>query len=106
MDADVIVVGGGPTGVMAARAASERGARVVLLERYGFLGGSLTASLVGTLCGLFLREGEDISYLVGGIARECAEMLKSRGLAFGPLPWEKTAVLPHVPWGLKNLFDE
>ena len=106
MDADVIVVGGGPTGVMAARAASERGARVVLLERYGFLGGSLTASLVGTLCGLFSREGENISYLVGGIARECAEMLKSRGLAFGPLPWEKTAVLPHVPWGLKNLFDE
>ena len=106
MDADVIVVGGGPTGVSAARAASEMGANVMLLERYGFLGGSLTASLVGTLCGLFLKEGESLNYLVGGFARDCAETLKSRRLAFGPVPWEKTGVLPYVPWGLKNLFDE
>ena len=106
MDAEVVVVGGGPTGVAAARAASEQGARVMLLERYGFLGGSLTASLVGTLGGLYLKKGESIDYLVGGIAQECAETLKSRGLALGPVPWEQTAVLPHAPYGLKNLFDE
>jgi len=106
MDADVIVIGGGPAGVMAARAASQMGANVALLERYGFLGGSLTASLVGTLCGLFLREGESLVYLVGGFAQECANTLKSRRLAYGPIPWEKTGVLPCVPWGLKNLFDE
>ncbi len=106
MKADVLVVGGGPAGVAAARAAAERGTKVMLVERYGFLGGSLTASLVGTLGGLFLRNGEEIEYLVGGIARECAETLKERGLAFGPVPWEETAVLPHVPWGVKDLFDE
>jgi len=106
MDVDVIVVGGGPTGVAAARAAAEQGTRVMLLERYGFLGGSLTASLVGTLGGLYLKKGDSIDCLVGGIARECAETLKSRGLALGPIPWEETAVLPHAPYGLKNLFDE
>ena len=79
---------------------------MALLERYGFLGGSLTASLVGTLGGLYLKKGDSIDYLVGGIAQECAESLKSRGLALGPIPWEHTAVLPHAPYGLKNLFDE
>jgi hypothetical protein len=106
MDADVIVIGGGAAGVAAARSAAEGGARVLLIERYGFLGGSLTASSVGTLGGLFVKEEDKIDYLVGGLARECAETLKARGLAFGPVPWEQTAVLPHVPWGLKNLFDE
>lgn len=105
MDVDVAVVGGGATGVAAARAASEEGARVVLLERYGFLGGSLTASLVGTLGGLYVKDGEDIDYLVGGIARECAETLKSWGVAFGPVAWEETAVLAHSPYAIKGLFD-
>jgi hypothetical protein len=78
----------------------------MLVERYGFLGGSLTASLVGTLGGLYLKKRDSIDFLVGGIAQDCAESLKSRGLALGPIPWEETAVLPHSPYGLKNLFDE
>jgi hypothetical protein len=106
MDADIVVVGGGPAGVAAARAAAEQGAKVLLVERYGFLGGNLTAALVGTIGGLFVKEGEDIVYVVGGLAKECAETLKERGQAFGPVPWEQTAVLPHVPFGLKKLYDE
>ena len=106
MDMDAIVVGGGPAGVTAARAAAEEGARVLLVEKCGFLGGSLTASLVGTVGGLYVKDGETIDYVVGGLARECAETLKERGQAFGPVPWEQTAVLPHVPWGIKKLYDE
>jgi FAD dependent oxidoreductase len=45
-DADVLVVGGGPAGLGAALGAAEAGARVVLAERYGFLGGNATAALV------------------------------------------------------------
>jgi hypothetical protein len=45
-DTDVLVVGGGPAGLGAAIAASDAGARVVLAERYGFLGGNATAALV------------------------------------------------------------
>jgi hypothetical protein len=43
---DVIVVGGGPGGVCAAVGAAKEGARVLLVERYGFLGGMATAGLV------------------------------------------------------------
>ncbi len=106
MDFDVLIIGGGPAGVAAARAASEEGLNVLLVEKCGFLGGNLTSSLVGTIGGLFVREEDSIDYAVGGIPRDCAEALKSRGLAYGPVPWEQTAVLPHAPWGVKKLFDE
>ena len=43
---DVIVAGGGPGGVPAAIAAAKNGARVLLIEQYGFLGGMATNALV------------------------------------------------------------
>jgi len=45
-DTDVLVVGGGPAGIGAAIGAVQAGARVILAERYGFLGGNATAALV------------------------------------------------------------
>jgi len=45
-EADVIVAGGGPGGVCAAVGAAKEGASVLLIERYGFLGGMATAGLV------------------------------------------------------------
>ena len=48
--ADVIVAGGGPTGIAAALSAARAGARVCLLERGGFLGGSATAAQVPAFC--------------------------------------------------------
>jgi hypothetical protein len=45
-DTDVLVVGGGPAGLGAALGAVQAGARVILAERYGFLGGNATAALV------------------------------------------------------------
>jgi len=45
-ETDVLVVGGGPAGIGAAVGAAQAGARVVLAERYGFLGGNATAALV------------------------------------------------------------
>ena len=43
---DVLVAGGGPAGIAAAAAAARVGARTVLVERYGYLGGLATAGLV------------------------------------------------------------
>ena len=37
---DVAVIGSGPAGLCAAVAAAEEGARVVLIERFGVLGGN------------------------------------------------------------------
>ena len=45
---DVVVVGGGPGGVCAAVGAADQGASVLLVERYGFLGGMATAGHRGT----------------------------------------------------------
>jgi hypothetical protein len=42
----VLVVGGGPAGIGAALGAANAGAEVILVERYGFLGGNATAALV------------------------------------------------------------
>ena len=44
---DVLVVGGGPGGLAAAIASARNGAETTLVERYGYLGGNLTAGLVG-----------------------------------------------------------
>src|SRR5687768_13826930 len=54
-DADVLVVGGGPAGLGAAVGAADAGARVVLAERYGFLGGNATAALVMPLMSFHTR---------------------------------------------------
>ena len=42
----MLVVGGGPAGIGAALGAADAGASVILVERYGFLGGNATAALV------------------------------------------------------------
>jgi ribulose 1,5-bisphosphate synthetase/thiazole synthase len=45
-EAEVVVVGGGPAGITAAIAAAREGAKTLLLERYGHLGGMATGGLV------------------------------------------------------------
>lgn len=51
MKYDVIVAGSGPAGICAAVAAAREGAKVALIERYGVLGGNLTAGYVGPILG-------------------------------------------------------
>ena len=43
---DVIVVGGGPAGIGTAITAGRKGLKTLIIERYGFFGGTWTASLV------------------------------------------------------------
>ena len=46
-DADVVVVGGGASGISAAVSAAENGAKVILIEKTGVLGGASLASFAG-----------------------------------------------------------
>jgi len=55
-ETDVLVVGGGPSGVAAAVAARRTGAKVTLVERYGCFGGLWTGGLVLKLPGIAFRK--------------------------------------------------
>ena len=44
-EVDILVVGGGPSGIMAARAAAGKGLKVMLIESRGYVGGNLTIGL-------------------------------------------------------------
>ena len=83
--ADVIIVGAGPGGIMAAIAAAANGAKTLLIERYGFVGGALTNSLVAP-SQVFSVFGEPI---VGGFPRQLMERLAASGNAIFP-PLDKT----------------
>ncbi len=72
-DVDVLVCGGGFAGVAAAACAARSGARVLLVERYGFLGGLVTGGLVITT-----------PPLDNGINREIAQRLRDKQV-YAPL---------------------
>ena len=72
---DVVVVGGGPAGIMAASSAARAGCSTLLIERYGFLGGAGTAGGLSTFCGLHARTyGADVR-VIRGLADELLDRL-------------------------------
>lgn len=75
-EVDVLVVGGGPAGVMAARAAAGSGLKVMLIESRGFVGGNLAIGL--PILGFLGRRGNQI---IRGLAQEFIDRLKARGAA-------------------------
>ncbi len=72
---DIAVLGGGPAGIAAAAAAARNGARVLLVERYGFLGGMGTAAGVTNFCGLHANVGGESRQVVHGVADELLQRM-------------------------------
>ena len=87
-DADVVVLGGGPSGVAAALAAARNGAQVLLVEQFGALGGLGTTGLVP----MFAPTSDGERMIYGGIFREINLEMCS---------WQ--AINPEI---LKRLLDE
>ncbi|MDA8218449.1 MAG: FAD-dependent oxidoreductase [Dehalococcoidales bacterium] len=81
-EADVLVVGGGPAGIGAAIAAARSGARTILAERYGFLGGTATAALVGPFMTDHSLDGS--TQVVRGIYDELMRRMEAMGGALHP----------------------
>ena len=99
---DVLVVGAGSAGIAAAVAAARRGADVLLVERYGFIGGLATFGLINLL--LTLDDGCG-TQVVAGLCQEVVDRLSERGDARAPEPaeWGSTdagAVARWRQWGL------
>lgn len=103
---DVCVVGGGAAGVAAAISAARTGAKVLLLEREGFLGGTLTSVSLGSICGLYAVTGSAVSQIVGGFCSEVIDRLRALDGAGEPLRWLETASLPYDLFAMKIALDQ
>jgi phytoene dehydrogenase-like protein len=79
---DVVVVGGGAGGVGAAMGAAREGASVLVVERYGFLGGEATGGLVNTF----------MPYKLGGenLTNPAFDEIEARLEAAGALTTDET----------------
>lgn len=91
-DYDVVVCGGGPAGFVAAVAAARGGARVALVERFGFLGGMATAALVAPIS-VFSYHGQRV---IGGIPWEFVKRLADMGGALVEQPLNNVAFDPEL----------
>ena len=78
MQPDVLVCGGGLAGTMAAVAAARQGAKVLLVERYGFLGGNATGGAVAQFNSWQTAAGRRV---VAGMASEVVDRLRRFGAA-------------------------
>ena len=72
-ESDVVVAGGGPAGIAAALSAARAGARTVLVERYGYLGGMITGAYVVAIIGV----GDGYGPVAQGITAELRERLEA-----------------------------
>jgi hypothetical protein len=82
LDFDVVVAGGGPAGINAAIASGRSGAKTLLIERYGFLGGMSTIALVYPWMTFHTDSGKQV---IKGIAQEIVERLMAQGGSPGHL---------------------
>jgi len=102
---DVGVIGGGSAGLAAAVAAARSGARTLLVERHGFLGGMGTASLVHSFCGLYLLRDEPGAVIANpGFSEEIAALMIA-ATGCGPQRMGRVDVLPQHPVEFAAIAD-
>lgn len=101
---DVAIIGGGPAGAAAAIASARRGAKTLLIEREGFLGGMLTAAGVGPL--MTFHAGN--KQVIKGIPDEILQSMIREGYSCGHMPDPLgfcSSVTPFDSEGLKMILE-
>lgn len=104
MGRDCIIAGGGPAGVCAALAAARLGAKVLLIEQQGCLGGALTS--MGVMPMMSFHAGE--RQVIRGIPQEIVDRLVKEGASPGHQPdpiGYAASITPFDPEGLKRVLD-
>ena len=93
IDYDIAVIGGGPAGISAAVAAARMGARILLVDKNGYLGGNASSGI--PFLGFMDKKGRRV---IGGIANEIVERLvkigASRGYRTCPLHYSIVTLQP------------
>ncbi|MGE8686212.1 MAG: FAD-dependent oxidoreductase [Achromobacter sp.] len=103
---DVLVAGGGVAGIAAAAAAARSGAKVLLLERWGFLGGTVSAVTLGGFCGIWAVTPDDLIPVVDGLFGQMVDRLRKRDAVTGARRWSLAASLPYDPTSVRLVADE
>jgi hypothetical protein len=102
---DVLVVGAGSAGSTAAIAAARTGASALLVDRFGFLGGTSTAVLDTFYA--FYTPGASPRKVVSGIPDDVVTRLTERGMAFErPNTYGAGTGITYDPESLKRVWDE
>lgn len=104
-DYDVIVSGGGMSGVVSAIASGRMGAKTLIVDRNGYFGGSLTEAGVGPMMTFFAGENQ----VIQGIGEEIIQRLKSKGYSPGHVLDTTnyiSYVTPFSAEGMKLVLDE
>ncbi len=101
---DAVVIGGGPAGAVAAIAAARNGAKTLLVEQYGYLGGMLTVAGVGPQMTFHAGKVQ----VVRGIADEIICRLQELGLSPGHMEdfvGYASSVTPFDAEGMKYILE-
>ncbi len=104
-ETDVLVVGGGCAGAIAAVAAARNGARVMLVERGGFVGGTSTAILDTFYA--FYTPGERQDKVVSGIPDEVVRRVEAADAVLRrPNTYGAGMGITYNPETLKRVWDD
>lgn len=105
IETEILVVGGGSAGCNAAIAASELGSQVLIVERYGFLGGTST-QILDTFYGFYLP-GKENHKVVGGTPDKVLDKLKERNaMILRPNTYGAGTGVTYDPEILKVVWEE